>query len=296
VTTSSEYRQPERGQAERRALDRLDQLAGAALVRARPWDVIGAALGGPMLLWGFFGWFGTVGDTGGGVPGFFGGTGAAGISLVLAASALTLNLVLAGKAHTNSAPPVAVLLAGSAAIVILGGLVAKPDSATIGAGAVAGLLTAISQATTLTVGWVKGSGKAVNAARVAALVAQQDAADQAGAGRAARPQYGPGGYPQTQYPSPQYPAPQYPQGQYPQGQYPPSQYPQGQYPPSQYPQGQYPPSQYPQAQYPQGEYSQQQYPPPPQEQQHAPDQQSSGGYPPQYPPPGYYGGSAPDRG
>jgi hypothetical protein len=276
VTTSSEYRQPERGQAERRALDRLDQLAGAALVRARPWDVIGAALAGPMLLWGFFGWFGTVGDAGGGVPGFFGGTGAAGISLVLAASALTLNLVLAGKAHTNSAPPVAVLLAGSAVIVILGGLVAKPDSSTIGAGAVAGLLTAISQATTLTIGWVKGSGKAVKAARVAALVAQQDAADQAGAGRAARPQYGPGGYPQTQYPS--------------------ATYPQAQYPQAQYPQAQYPQTQYPQAQYPQGEYSQQQYPPPPYGQQYPPDQQSSGGYPQQYPPPGYYGGSAPGRG
>ncbi|MCW2493548.1 MAG: hypothetical protein JWN47_2912 [Frankiales bacterium] len=267
MTTSSEYRQPERGQAERRALDRLDQLAGAALVRARPWDVIGAALAGPMLLWGFFGWFGTVGDAGGGVPGFFGGTGAAGISLVLAASALTLNLVLAGKAHTNSAPPVAVLLAGSAVIVILGGLVAKPDSSTIGAGAVAGLLTAISQATTLTIGWVKGSGKAVKAARVAALVAQQGAADQAGARRAARPQYGPGGYPQTQYPS------------------------------ATYPQAQYPQAQYPQAQYPQGEYPQQQYPPPPYgQQQYPPDQQSSGGYPQQYPPPGYYGGSAPGRG
>jgi hypothetical protein len=292
VTTPREYRPPERGQAERRALDRLDQLAGAALVKARPWDVIGAALGGPMLLWGFFGWFGTVGDTGGGVPGFFGGTGAAGISLVLAASALTLNLVLAGKAHTNSAPPVAVLLAGSAAIVILGGLVAKPDSSTIGAGAVAGLLTAISQAAILTIGWVKGSGKAVKAARVAALVAQQDAADLAGAGRAARPQYGPGGYPQTQYPSVQYPSVQYPSVQYPS-----VQYPQGQYSQGQYPQAQYPPSQYPRAEYPQGENPQQQYPPPSYgQQQYPPDPRSPGGYPPQYPPPGYYGGSAPSRG
>jgi len=156
----------------------LDQLAAGALLRARPWDVVGAALGVAMVLWGFMGWFGTVGDSAGGTPGFFSGTGAAGIALVLAASALTLNQVLAGRAHEAAAPPVAALLAGAAAIIVLGGMVAKPDSATIQAGSVAGLLTAAAQAIALVFGWLRGSDKSVSAARVRALHAEQAAADQ----------------------------------------------------------------------------------------------------------------------
>ena len=90
----------------------LDQLAAGALVRARPWDVAGAAFGAPMVLWGFLGWFGTVGDSGGGMSGFYSGTGAAGIGLVLAASAATVHLLLAGRPHRAEAPPVGALLAG----------------------------------------------------------------------------------------------------------------------------------------------------------------------------------------
>jgi hypothetical protein len=190
---------------------RLDQVAASALVRSRPWDVVGTAIGVPMMLWGFLGWFGTVGDTGGGVPGFFSGTGAAGIGLVLAATALSLNQMLSGRAHNATAPPVSVLLAAAAAIVILGGMIAKPASTTIEAGSVAGLLTAISQGAILTVGWVTGSGKAVKAAHVQAWNARQMAADQAAAasGRSSVPPYGslgtpaPGTYPiPGQYPYP----------------------------------------------------------------------------------------------
>ena len=50
-------------------MSQLDQLPAGAVVRARPWDVVGAALAAPMVLWGFLGWFGTVGDSGGGTSG-----------------------------------------------------------------------------------------------------------------------------------------------------------------------------------------------------------------------------------
>jgi hypothetical protein len=198
----------------------LDDVAGAALIKARPWDVVGAAVGALMLVWGLLGWFGTVGDSGSGVPGFYSGPGAAGIGLVLAASALATNQILAGRAHTSAAPPVSVLLAGAASIVILGGMLAKPGSTTIQAGSVAGLMTALTQVLCLTVGWVKGSGKAVKAAKVAAWQAQQAAAERATALPAMRstPQYGSGisGYPP---PAPPY----YPTGAYPPvpGTYPP---------------------------------------------------------------------------
>src|ERR1700709_1044966 len=118
-------------------MSQLDQLAAGAIVRARPWDAVGVALAAPMVVWGFLGWFGTVGDSGGGQPGFFAGTGAAGIGLVLAASALTLSHVLAGGPCSRTSPPAPVFLAGVAAIIVLGGLIAKPDSTTIQAGAVA---------------------------------------------------------------------------------------------------------------------------------------------------------------
>src|SRR4051795_10479461 len=137
-------------------MSQLDQLPAGAVVRARPWDVIGAGLAAPMVLWGFLGWVGPVGDAGGGLPGFYSGTGAAGIALVLAAAALTMNLLLAGRPHEKNSPPVAVFLAAAAAIVILGGMVAKPDSATIQAGSVAGLLTALTQGAVLTRGWHGG--------------------------------------------------------------------------------------------------------------------------------------------
>src|SRR5919199_700944 len=134
-------------------MNSLDQLAAGALVRARPWDVVGAAFGVPMVLWGFLGWFGTVGDSAGGTSGFYSGTGAAGIALVLAASALTANQVLAG----------------AAAVIVLGGMIAKPDSATVQAGSVAGLLTATAQAIALVFGWLRGSNKSVRADPVRAL-------------------------------------------------------------------------------------------------------------------------------
>jgi hypothetical protein len=227
-------------------MSQLDQLAAGAIVRARPWDAVGVALAAPMVVWGFLGWFGTVGDSGGGQPGFFAGTGAAGIGLVLAASALTLSHVLAGRPYDRTSPPAPVFLAGVAAIIVLGGLIAKPDSTTIQAGAVAGLLTALSQCTVLVLGWLRGSEKTLKAANVRALQAQQDAADQAAQG-GYRPDY-----PQPQYPNAQYPLSQYPNGQYPNAQYPsgaaaPAAYPQG-YPQQGYPQA--PPPQYPQAQYP----------------------------------------------
>ena len=234
------------------AASRLDDLAGAALLRARPWDVIGAALGVPMLVWGLLGWFGTVGDAGGGVSGYFSGTGAAGIGLVLAASCLLLNQILAGLAHSNAAPPVAVLLSGASALVILGGVLAKPDSATLQAGAVTGLLTAISQCVVLSVGWVKGSSKAVKAAHVAALIAQQEAAD--AAARTGRPAAQPG-YPQPGYPQPGYVPggqpqpgggqPYYPAPGYAQPGYPPAAYPPGYPPPGYPPAGAAPPVNYP---------------------------------------------------
>ena len=209
-------------------MDSLDQLAAGALVRARPWDVVGAAFGAPMVLWGFLGWFGTVGDPGGGTPGFYAGTGAAGIALVLAASAMTLNQILAGRPHQAAAPPVAALLAGAAAVIVLGGMIAKPDSATVQAGSVAGLLTAAGQAGALMVGWLRGSDKTVRADRVRALNAEQAAADLA-AQRAA-------GYPLYGQPPPhgQRPYGQQPYGQPPYGQQPYGQQPYGQ--PGQWPQ------------------------------------------------------------
>ncbi|HEY2043548.1 MAG TPA: hypothetical protein VGH11_12795 [Jatrophihabitans sp.] len=259
--------------------DQFDQLAASALIKARPWDVVGIALAIPMLLWGFLNWFGAVGDTAGGVPGFFSGTGAAGIGLVLAASALSLTQVLAGRAHVATAPPASAMLAGAAAIVILGGIVAKPDSTTVAAGSVAGLLTAVSQVVALLLGWTKGSGKSVNAARMQAWQAEQDAADNAADRTAARASnaLNQAGQTGSQF-VPGYPAPnqyrQYPYGpppgQYGPGQYPPGQYPPRQYPPGQYPSGQYPPGEYPSGQYPSGQFQSGpypvQYPPPPDDQ------------------------------
>ncbi len=209
-------------------MSQLDQLPAGAVVRTRPWDVIGAGLAAPMVLWGFLGWFGTAGDSGGGMPGFYAGAGAAGIGLVLAAAALTVNQLLAGRPHQKASPPVAVFLAAAAAVVILGGMVAKPDSATIQAGSVAGLLTAVSQAAVLTRGWLQGSQKSVKAAHVRALNERQAAADLAasvGPGYPAGPAgYGgqPGGWPaaggySAGYPPPtprypQVPTPTYPGG------------------------------------------------------------------------------------
>lgn len=200
-----------------------------------------------MVLWGFLGWFGTVGDSGGGVSGFFSGAGATGIGLVFAATAVSAHQILLGRAHTRTSPPLSAFLSAAGVIVILGGLIAKPDSSTIQAGAVAGLLTALVQAGSLTIGWLAGSEKSVKAANIRAIDAQQAAADQA----AANPYLGYGnGYPPARYPhgygQPQYGAPQYGQPQYggpqygqPYGQnHPPVQ---GQYPPGQYP----PPGSYP---------------------------------------------------
>ena len=205
-------------------MSQLDQLPAGAVVRARPWDVTGAALTAPMVLWGFLGWFGTAGDSGGGSSGFYSGAGSAGIALVFAAGALAITQIMAGRPHSRTAPPVSALLAGAAVIVILGGMVAKPDSATIEAGSVAGLLTALSQGVALTVGWLTGSEKAVKAANVRAVDGQQAAADLAAATRFGapptgygyppqpvpgqypygQPRYGPGGYPPVGGPPPGY--------------------------------------------------------------------------------------------
>ena len=181
-------------------MSQLDELPAGPVVRARPWDVIGAGLAAPMVLWGFLGWFGIAGDTGGGQPGFYSGAGAAGIALVLAAAGLTTNQLLAGRPHEKASPPVAVFLSAAASVIILGGMVAKPDSATIQAGSVAGLLTALSQCAVLTRGWLQGSKKSVKAANVRALNERQAAADLAAlAGQPGR--YGsPGGYPALGYP------------------------------------------------------------------------------------------------
>ncbi|MEO6703225.1 MAG: hypothetical protein ABI140_20015 [Jatrophihabitantaceae bacterium] len=271
-------------------MSQLDQFAAGALIRARPWDVLGAALAAPMVVWGFLGWFGTVGDSAGGQPGFFAGTGAAGIGLVLAASALALNQLLAGLAHHRVAPPVAVWLAGAATIVILGGLIAKPDSVTIQAGSVAGLLTAASQCAVLVFGWLRGSEKSVKAANVRAVQAQQDAADLAAAQLARAggypafrspgyPQAPPPRYPAAQYPASTYPAAQYPTSQYPAAQYPTGQQPAGQYPPAQYPAAQYPTGQQPAGQYSPGQYPAGQYPYPQAQFPAAPNQPRPGQYP-----------------
>jgi len=195
----------------------LDQLAAGALVRARPWDVAGAAFGAPMVIWGFLGWFGAIGDSGGGISGFYSGTGAAGIGLVLAASAVVLHQILAGRAHLAETPPVAAMLAAGAAIIVLGGMIAKPDSATVQAGSVAGLLTATGQAVALTVGWLRGSDKTVRAERVRALHAEQAAADLAAGQRYAGyypPGYGQPGYGQPGYGQPGYGQPGYGQPGY----------------------------------------------------------------------------------
>ena len=188
----------------------LDQLPAGLLVRARPWDVIGAGLAAPMVLWGFLGWFGIAGDSGGGMPGFYSGAGAAGIGLVLAATGLTVNQLLAGRPHDRTSPPAAVFLAAAGSLIILGGMVAKPDSATIQAGSVAGLLTALTQGAVLTRGWLQGSQKSVKAGNVRALNERQAAADMA-AMASQQQRYGPG-YP-TGYPvAPGYPAAGYPVG------------------------------------------------------------------------------------
>jgi hypothetical protein len=227
------------------AEDRLEQVAAGSLIRARPWDVTGAALGIPMILWGFLTWFGIVGDTGGGIPGFFSGAGAAGIGLVLAASAVTMTQILSGGAYLSGAPPVQTFLAGAAAIVILGAMIAKPDSSTIEAGSVTGLFTALAQVGALVVGWLRGSDKTVKAANVRALYEQQAAADHVARARAAQPPpWATRGQPETRSPG-QYP----PAQQYPAGGYPPQQYPPQPYPPQPYPPQPYPPQQYPQQPY-----------------------------------------------
>jgi hypothetical protein len=238
-------------------MSQLDQLPAAAVVRTRLWDVIGAGLAAPMTLWGFLGWFGTAGDSGGGLPGFYSGTGATGIGLVLAAAALTVSQLLAGRPHEKASPPAAVFLAAAAAVIILGGMVAKPDSATIQAGSVAGLLTALTQAAVLTRGWLQGSQKAVKAANVRALNERQAAADLFAAAGQPRGFAGPANYPPGPlgyppgppgYPPgpPGYPPPQsgYPPGP---GGYGggaggwPGSYPAGGYPPGGYPPGGYQP-------------------------------------------------------
>ena len=249
----------------------LRQLGGAAVLKARPWDVIGAALGAPMIIWGLLDWFATAGDSGGGTSGFYSGTGAAGIALVLAASALTLNLALSGRAHSDTAPPVAVFLAAGAAIIVLGGMLVKPSSITISAGAVAGLLTALSQAFCLTCGWVKGSGKAVSAARMAAFTAAQDEADRAATGQPGwqRVPSAPPGYPPPGYPAPGYSPPGYPPAGYSAPGYPPAGY-----PGPGYAAAGYPTPRYPGPGYPSPGYQQPGYPPPP---------------PAAYPPAGYPG-------
>lgn len=281
-------------------MSQLEQMAAGTLIRARPWDVVGAGLAVPMVLWGFLGWFGTVGDAAGGQPGFFSGTGAAGIGLVLAAAAVALNQSLEGRPHQRTSPPVAALLAGAASVVILGGMIAKPDSATIQAGSVAGLLTALSQVAALLVGWLRGSEKSLKAANVRAVQAQQAAADLAAAHYGASPYQpyrpaGYGGYPQA--PPPRYPAAQFPAGQYPAAQYPVAQFPAAQYPYSAQPPGQYPSQpgagqypypynqiptgQYPPSQYPAGPYPPAQYPSQPASAQYPyPDGQNSAGRPP----------------
>jgi hypothetical protein len=194
---------------------KLDDLAAAGLVKSRAWDVVGAALGAPMIVWGFLSWFGTAGDEGGGVPGFFTGSGAAGIGLVLAASGYALNQILSGRAHETAGPPVSVFLAGAATIVILGSIIAKPVTATIEPGSIAGFMTAALQAGLLTLGWVKGSGKTVKASRVQALAAAQAQADRA----ASAPQsfagrYGPAAAVQPTHPQPGYGQPAYAQPGY----------------------------------------------------------------------------------
>ena len=233
------------------AADVLRRVPAGAVVRARPWDVTAAALSLPMVLWGFLFWFGVAGDSSGSIPGYYSGSGAAGIALSLAAGSMALNQILSERAHQASAPPVQVFLGGAAAVVILGGMIAKPDSATIQAGAVAGLFTTVAQATCLTIGWVRGSDKSVRSEALKAWLEQQQAADEAK--RAARPQpwspcippYAQPGYPQPPYPQPPYRQPPYPQQQYPQQQpYPPQPYPQQQ---PAYPQPPYPQPPYPQA-------------------------------------------------
>src|SRR6185437_12639037 len=200
--------------------------AAGALIRARPWDLAGVGLAAPMVIWGFLDWFGTVGDSAGGQPGFFSGTGAAGIGLALAAAAVALNQSLAGRPHQPTSPPVAAMLAGAGALVVLGGMIAKPDSATIQAGSVAGLLTALCQAGALVVGWLRGSEKSLKAANVRAAQAQQAAADRAalyGTAPYGAPygsgQYGPGQYGPGQYGAGQYGGGSYGPGQYGAGQY-----------------------------------------------------------------------------
>jgi hypothetical protein len=229
------------------------------LMKARIWDVLGTSLAVPMLLFGFFDWFGQVGDSGG-ESGFYNGTGAAGIALVLAASAVSLNQILAGRAHEAASPPVSTFLSAAAALVIFGGIVAKPDSITLHVGSIAGLLVAVTQAVMLTIGWIKGSGKIVKAANIRAIAVEQEVADAAAAQRAAAlaamqaraaagqnpwalpggQQGFPSGYPQGVTPGyGQGVAPGYGQGAAPA--YPPAPYPQA---PGQYPQapGQYPPA------------------------------------------------------
>jgi hypothetical protein len=273
-------------------MSQFEQVAAGALIRARPWDLTGAGLAAPMVVWGFLGWFGTVGDSAGGQPGFFSGTGAAGIGLVLAAAAVALNQSLAGRPHEPTSPPVAAMLSGAGALVILGGMIAKPDSATIQAGSVAGLLTALAQAGALVMGWLRGSEKSLKAANVRAAQAQQAAADQAalygsapyGGGQYVTGPYGPTYQPVRSYPAP--PAPRYPATQYPPGG--PVQHPAGpawsSYPPAQ----QYPaaPGQYP-GQPPSWPQATGQYPYPPSQ---------SGAGPQQYPDPyGKHGSPPPSR-
>lgn len=167
-------------------LARLDTsaLPVDGLLRARVWDVLGAAATVPMVLFGFFSWFGLVGDTGG-EAGFYNGTGAAAIALSVAAGSVALNQMLSGRPHRPQAPPVQAFLAAGSAVVVLGGMLAKPDSVTVQVGSFGGLMVAVAQAILLTVGWVKGSGKTVKAANLRAVDAEQEVADAIAEQRAA---------------------------------------------------------------------------------------------------------------
>jgi hypothetical protein len=90
-------------------------------------------------------------------------------------------------------------------------MVAKPDSSTILAGSVLALLTAISQAVVLVIGWLKGSAKSVRASRLQAWHDEQAAADQAAAARGTQQTSQHGFGPPYGYPPPQFgQAPQQP--------------------------------------------------------------------------------------
>ena len=281
-------------------------MAAGALIRARPWDVIGAGLAVPMVLWGFLGWFGTVGDAAGGQPGFFSGTGAAGIGLVLAAARDRPEPV-AGRPPAPADQPTGRRAAGRGGL----GRGARRDDRQTGQrhhpGRFGGRPAHRAQ---------PGRRAAVRlAARQREIVEggqRPGGAGPAGGG-------GPGGCPVRVIAVPGLPAvstcrpgrrvrrlsagagtalpggavsggavsgravcqrAQYPGGQYSGGQYPPGQYPAAQYPGGQYPGGQYLPGQYPAGPYP-GQQPAGQHPYPPSQipTRQYPSQQASAQYP-----------------